>query len=505
MGGEAAAMGREIMLFYEIINKHPAESSALVCQDKMLTYGQLRAEITLWAAHLQSHGVRKGDKVGLFSKNCSEFVIAYLAIIKAGGVVVPFNFQLAAPEVAYIVQDADMKVMVARQKLELDAALQERGCGPLVQLDFDDLRQRTEHAYAAAELDENDNCTIIYTSGTTGYPKGAMLSHRNLVANAHDFTERVLMHSTDKSLCVLPMYHCFAWTVSVSGPLLHGGCIVVQENYTLLDALRLIQKYQINQFAGVPTMIQMFEKGGEPEQLASVRFFISGGASLPQKLAKDFKKKFGKPVQEGYGLSEASPVCTVNPAEKIKIGSIGPQLPNVQVEIRDDNDQSVANGTVGELCVRGANVMLGYLNRPEATAAALRGGWLHTGDLAYRDDEGYIFIVDRLKDMIITGGENVYPREVEEALYTHPAVQENAVVGVPDKLRGQAVCAYVVLKEGQEATKPQLRRFLMERMANYKVPKYFFFCEQLPKNGTGKIMKTALRENAVEDLVNRQN
>ena len=252
-------------------------------------------------------------------------------------------------------------------------------------------------------------------------------------------------------------------------------------------------------------MIQMFEKGAEPKQLASVRFFISGGASLPQKLAKDFKKKFGKPVQEGYGLSEASPVCTVNPAEKIKIGSIGPQLPNVQVEIRDDNDKAVANGTVGELCVRGANVMLGYLNRPEATAAALRDGWLHTGDLAYRDDEGYIFIVDRLKDMIITGGENVYPREVEEALYTHPAVQENAVVGVPDKLRGQAVCAYVVLKEGQEATKPQLRRFLMERMANYKVPKYFFFCEQLPKNGTGKIMKTALRENAIEDLVNRQN
>lgn len=493
------------MLFYEIINKHPADSPALICQDKMLTYGQLRTEITLWAAHLQSHGVRKGDKVGLFSKNCSEFVIAYLAIIKAGGVVVPFNFQLAAPEVAYIVQDADMKVMVTRQKLELDAALQERGCRPLVQLDFDDLRQTTEHAYTAAELNENDNCTIIYTSGTTGYPKGAMLSHRNLVANAHDFTERVLMYPTDKTLCVLPMYHCFAWTVSVSGPLLHGGCIVVQENYTLLDALRLIQKYQIDQFAGVPTMIQMFEKGAEPKQLASVRFFISGGASLPQKLAKDFKKKFGKPVQEGYGLSEASPVCTVNPAEKIKIGSIGPQLPNVQVELRDDNDQAVANGTVGELCVRGANVMLGYLNNPEATAAALRDGWLHTGDLAYRDEEGYIFIVDRLKDMIITGGENVYPREVEEALYTHPVVQENAVVGVPDKLRGQAVCAYVVLKEGQEATKPQLRRFLMERLASYKVPKYFFFCDQLPKNGTGKIMKTALRENAIEDMVNRQN
>ena len=493
------------MLFYEIINDHPAEDPALLCQDKMLTYGEVREAVTLWAAHLQSSGVRKGDKVGLFSKNCNEFVIAYLAIIKAGGVVVPFNFQLAAPEVAYIVQDAGMRVMVTRQKLELDTALQECGCGQLKQLDFEDLRQPVDRDYEAVAMDDNDNCTIIYTSGTTGYPKGAMLSHRNLVANAKDFTQRVLMYSFDKTLCVLPMYHCFACTVSLACPLWHGCCVVVQENYTLAEALRLIQRYKITQFAGVPTMIQMFEKGADSGQLASVRFFISGGASLPQKLAKDFKKKFGKPVQEGYGLSEASPVCTVNPAEKIKVGSIGPQLPNVRVEIRDEDDRRVASGTVGELCVRGDNVMLGYLNRPEETAAALRGGWLHTGDLAYQDEEGYIFIVDRLKDMIITGGENVYPREVEEALYHHPAVQENAVVGVPDKLRGQAVCAYLVLKEGAAATKPQLRRFLMERLASYKVPKYFFFCEQLPKNGTGKVMKTALRENAIEDLVNRQN
>ena len=273
----------------------------------------------------------------------------------------------------------------------------------------------------------------------------------------------------------------------------------------LAEALRLIQRYEITQFAGVPTMIQMFEKGADSGQLASVRFFISGGASLPQKLAKDFKKKFGKPVQEGYGLSELRRSVLLIRLKKSRSDQIGPQLPNVRVEIRDEDDRRVASGTVGELCVRGDNVMLGYLNRPEETAAALRGGWLHTGDLAYQDEEGYIFIVDRLKDMIITGGENVYPREVEEALYHHPAVQENAVVGVPDKLRGQAVCAYLVLKEGAAATKPQLRRFLMERLASYKVPKYFFFCEQLPKNGTGKVMKTALRENAIEDLVNRQN
>lgn len=493
------------MLFNEIINKHPQEAQALICDNTILTYGQLRELVTSWAGTLQKKGIKKGDKVGLFSKNCNEFVIAYLAIIKAGGVVVPFNFQLAAPEVAYIVQDSQMKVMVTKEKMSLDKHLEEINYGELVQLDFDDLYADQDSVYAPVLAQDTDNCTIIYTSGTTGRPKGAMLSHRNLVANAHDFTLRVLMFPEDKALCVLPMYHCFAWTVSVVGPLLHGCCIVVQESYTLIEALRLIEKYQVTQFAGVPTMIQMFEKGALPEQLKNIRFFISGGASLPHKLAKDFKSKFGKPVQEGYGLSEASPVCTVNPAEKIKIGSIGPQLPNVLVEIRDESDEKVPSGIVGELCVQGANVMLGYLNKPEETKQALRKGWLHTGDLAYCDEEGYVFIVDRLKDMIITGGENVYPREVEEALYHHPAVQENAVVSVPDKLRGQAVCVYVVLKEGEEATKPQLRRFLMERLAGYKVPKYFFFCEQLPKNGTGKIMKTVLRENAIEDLVNRQN
>lgn len=262
----------------------------------MLTYGEVREEVTLWAAHLQSSGVCKGDKVGLFSKNCNEFVIAYLAIIKAGGVVVPFNFQLAAPEVAYIVQDAGMRVMVTRQKLELDAALQECGCGPLKQLDFEDLRQPVDRSYEDIAMDDNDNCTIIYTSGTTGHPKGAMLSHRNLVANAKDFTQRVLMYSSDKTLCVLPMYHCFAWTVSVACPLLHGCCIVVQENYTLAEALRLIQRYEITQFAGVPTMIQMFEKGADSGQLASVRFLSV--VVLPYR--KSWQKILRKNLESPY-------------------------------------------------------------------------------------------------------------------------------------------------------------------------------------------------------------
>ena len=331
-----------------------------------------------------------------------------------------------------------------------------------------------------------------------------MLSHKNLVANTREFTSVITMSSEDIGLCVLPMYHCFAWTVSVSGPLFYGACIVIQETYIFKDTMGLIAKHEVNFFAGVPTMIQLFFKGAEAHELANIRCFISGGAPLPQVLAEGFRKKFGKPVQEGYGLSEASPVVTVNPASKVKVGSIGPSLPGVTVMIQDEDGKEMKRGEVGELCVRGDNVMLGYLNLPEETANALRGGWLHTGDLAYKDEDGYIFIVDRLKDMIISSGENVYPREIEEALYTHPLIEEAAVIGIPDKLRGQAVCAYMVLSEGAVLDKKELRKYLMERIAPYKVPREFFFCAQLPKNSTGKILKTALREQALIDMVSRK-
>ena len=492
------------MLFYEIIDKFEADAPALIFHDQVTTYGQLRQKITVWAAYLQEQGLQKGERVGLFSRNCSDFVVAYYAVIKAGGVIVPFNYQLAMPEAAFIIKDAGIRFLITQEPLPLAAALVENGYeGQLRQVVYEDLNGGRAEAYRAPELEEKDNCTIIYTSGTTGKPKGAMLSHANLIHNTYDFTRVVHMYPTDVGFCVLPMYHCFAWTVAVTGPLFHGACVVILEVYTLAAAVELIQKYKISQFFGVPTMFKMFLDGAEPGQMETLRFFISGGAPIPATLCKDFQAKFGKPVEEGYGLSEASPVVTVNPAAKVKTGSIGPCLPNVLTSIRSEKGEELAAGVVGELCVQGDNVMLGYLNRPQETAHAMRGGRLHTGDLAYKDEEGYIFIVDRIKDMIIAAGENVYPREIEELLYQHPAVKETAVIGVPDKLRGQAVAAYVVLKEGQEATKAQLRRFLMGKLANYKLPKYFVFLDQLPKNKTGKILKKALRERSIEDVVSR--
>lgn len=492
------------MLYYQILDKHEAEMPAVIFREEHVNYGQLRDKVQSWAAFLQGQGLKRGERVGLFSKNCSDFVAAYFAVIKAGGIIVPFNYQLAMPEVAYIVKDASITKMIVAAPLDLAAALTESGYQEAVQqFVFKDLDAGKKESYREPVLTENDCCTIIYTSGTTGKPKGAMLSHKNLISNAEDFTMVVSMRKGDKCLCVLPMYHCFAWTTSVTGSLFVGECIVVQDNYTLGQAVDLIDKYQINDFFGVPTMMQMFLDDAPVERLKSLKFFISGGAPLPHKLGRDFLTKFGKPVQEGYGLSEASPVVTVNPPDRIKAGSIGPAIPNVLTQIRNQYDKEVAVGVVGELCVQGPNVMLGYLNNPEATEITLRDGWLHTGDMAYKDADDYIFIVDRLKDMIIAAGENVYPREIEEILYHHTAVKEVAVIGVPDKLRGQAVAAYVVLKPGMVATKPELRKYLRGQLANYKLPKYFFFLSQMPKTQTGKILKKALRERSIADMVGK--
>ncbi|MEG0798406.1 MAG: long-chain fatty acid--CoA ligase [Acidaminococcaceae bacterium] len=494
------------MLYFEIIQTYPSEKKALIFKEQVTTYGQLREQVRKWANFLQAQGVQKGDKIGLLSKNCADFVVAYFAITQAGAVVVPLNFQLTAREVAYIVRDAKLKALVGKQPVPaLEEALAEAGYAqPVVQLTYADLARPTQHEFRTPDLVDSDNCTIIYTSGTTGKPKGAMLSHQNLVTNARDFTKVVRIEANDIALCVLPMYHCFAWTVAVSGQLLHGACIVIQETYLFKDTMKLLAQHRVNAFIGVPTMMQFFVNGALPEELTNIRYFISGGSALPRILAEAFKKKFGKFVQEGYGLSEAAPVVTVNPPEKIKIGSIGLPLPGVEVSLQTAEGTPLATGEVGELCVRGPNVMLGYLNLPAATTEALRGGWLHTEDLAYQDSEGYLFIVDRLKDMIISSGENVYPREIEEVLYTHPQIAEVAVIGVPDKLRGQAICAYLVLKEGAQLTKSAVRKFLLARIAAYKVPREFLFCQQMPKSATGKILKTALREQALVDLLQRK-
>ena len=345
---------------------------------------------------------------------------------------------------------------------------------------FDELAAPEGAELVEYEMNEMSPAAIIYTSGTTGRPKGAMLSQGNIVHNTQDFMSLTPMKEDDVALCVLPMYHCFGWICSVCCNLYIGATLVVQETYQFGDAMSLIKKYRVNTMCGVPTMYQLFVKGAEPENLANFTLFVSGGAALPLVLYDAFAKKFGRHVMEGYGLSEASPVVTFNRINKNKQGSIGASIPNVEVKIVDENFNEVPVGAVGELCVKGPNVMLGYWNRPKETAWTMRNGWLHTEDLCYKDEDGWIFIVDRLKDMIISSGENVYPREVEEVLAAHPDIREAAVVGIPDKLRGQAICAYIVPEDGGIKDKRMIRKYLLSRIA--ASDKFHQDEEQLAKN-----------------------
>lgn len=491
------------MLYYEIIEGKKKNLPAVIFRDKTTTYGELCDNVNKWAAILQSKGVQKGDKVGLFSKNCDDYIIAYFAVIKAGGIIVPFNFQLAAKEVAYIVKDTKMKLLLTRENKEISGALADAGIDwPLLQMTFEDLRGITEvPVLKRVAMHENDCCTIIYTSGTTGRPKGAMLSHKNLVANTVSTQKVINLSDKDRNVTLLPMYHAFAWTGSVSAPLMGGALNVILENFVPSEAIQYLTKYKVTIFLGVPAMLALLIKGVPAEVMQNLRHVITGGAPLPRAVIDTFYEKFKVLPQEGYGLSEASPVCAVNPTGKVKAGSIGVDLPDVELMLQNENGKPIDKvGEVGELCAKGENVMLGYLNHPEETQKVIVDGWLHTGDMAYRDKDGYYFVVDRLKDMIISAGENIYPREIEEELMLHPDIAEASVVGVPDKLRGQCVCAYIVLKAGSQMDKKAVRKYLLGRIATYKVPRECLFVESLPKNNTGKILKKALRERALVDL-----
>jgi len=490
------------MLYYEILENKKPNQTALIFKERVTTFGELCTKVDAWAAVLQSKGVKKGDKVGLFSKNCDDFIVAYFAVIKAGGIVVPFNFQLTPKEIAYIVKDTEMKLLLNREHMQLGGALADIGIDwPLVQLAFADMDKEEHGKLKQVKMNENDCCTIIYTSGTTGRPKGAMLSHKNLISNTLSSQKIIKCDKNDRNVTMLPMYHAFAWTVSVSVGLLGGGTNVILENFVPSEAVQLLIKHKVTTFYGVPAMLALLIRGVPRDIMANLKIVITGGAPLPRTVIDDFYEKFNVLPQEGYGLSEASPVCAVNPIGKVKAGSIGVALPDVELSIMDEKGKFVTTpNEVGELCVKGDNVMLGYLNHSDETAKVIVKGWLHTGDMAYKDEEGYYFIVDRLKDLIISAGENIYPREIEEELMLHPDIAEASVVGIPDKLRGQCACAYIVLKPGSQLDKRLVRKYLLGRIATYKVPRECLFVEGLPKNNTGKVLKKALRERALMDL-----
>lgn len=475
---------------------------ALFWGDDEFTYAQFHSRTRWLAAWLAGEfKVQPGDRVGLWLKNCPEFVPAYFGVLAAGGVVVPINNFLKPDEVGYILNDAGVDVLITdatmAEALPKLTALRAN----LRVIQVEEFAQATTDAsgFVSPARGSGDLAVLIYTSGTTGRPKGAMLSHGNLLHNVASC--RVALNATDldRFVVLLPMFHSFMMTVGVLLPLLTGCAMVLVRS--LHPPKNIVAEILRRRATILPAVPQFFRALANVEAGPDfpLRLCISGGAPLPVEILREFNARMPIPLIEGYGLSEASPVVSLNPlAGPQKAGSIGVPISGVEVNVQDDTGRHLAPGETGEICVRGGNVMLAYWNQPEETAKTLVNGWLRTGDIGHRDTDGYFFITDRKKDMLLVNGINVYPREIEEILYQFPGVKEAAVIGMPDARRGEQPMAFVAATEGATIDEKALLGFVRERLADYKVPRHVRILTTLPRNATGKILKTELRKLAAE-------
>jgi long-chain acyl-CoA synthetase len=510
------------MLLEDSARKHP-ERDAVVLGDTRLSYAQVDAMASQVANLLVSRGIEPGDKVALSCPNLPFFPVIYYGILKAGAVVVPLNVLLKGREIAYHLGDAEAKAYFCFQgtpdlpmgtegKKGFDDAA---GCDHFFMVMADPAApssvegtetlgqalQGQSPAFEPVVTAETDTAVILYTSGTTGQPKGAELSHSNLVMNAITcnrlFGADPSFH--DRHLLTLPLFHSFGSTVQMNAGFSVGATLVLLPRFDAGQAVALLDKEEITFFAGVPTMwwglLQALDDDVDVKKIAgNLRIAVSGGASLPVEIIKQVQERFGVQILEGYGLSETSPVATFSdPDRDPRAGSIGIPIWGVEVKLIDDDWKTVEGADeVGEIAIRGHNIMKGYYNRAEATAEVMKDGWFRSGDLARRDEDGFYYIVDRAKDMIIRGGFNVYPREVEEVLMTHPDVSLAAVVGVPDESHGEEIKAYVILNDGATTTGEELVAWCKDQMAAYKYPRVVDVADSLPMTATGKILKREL-------------
>ncbi|RLD97378.1 MAG: long-chain fatty acid--CoA ligase [Aquificota bacterium] len=512
------------------------ERDALVFFGKRINYRELYRSTLSLAASLQRLGVGKGTRVAFLLPNCPVYPMAYYALLKIGAIVVQLNPMYTPRELNLLLEDSGARMVITLDILafKFEEALEQRLIDKLIvanmkdflpfplnllfplkvrkqpKLDMGRYGDRVENFLPSiketgepepVEIDpEEDVAVFQYTGGTTGISKAAMLTHSNLVANTVQ-TRTWTYRSQDARevvMCVLPFFHVYGMTAAMNVGFYMGSTLVLVPRFEVKEVVHLIKKYKVTMFPGVPTIYVAINQYASDHKvdLSSVEVCISGGAPLPVEVAQEFERITGGKVVEGYGLSEASPVTHANPVwGKRKFGSIGLPFPDTDAKIVDpETGEELSQGEVGELAVRGPQVMKGYWNRPKETAQALRNGWLHTGDMARMDEEGYFYIVDRKKDMIISGGYNIYPREVEEVLYEHPKILEAAVIGVPHEYKGEIVKAYVVLRKGEVVTAEEVIEFCRERLAPYKVPKEVEFANDLPKSMIGKVLRRELKE-----------
>lgn len=522
---------RAALIFGAVAAKLPGQP----LMDAQMPYRVLREAVNRFANALLKLGVKKGDRVAIYLPNCPQFAIAFYGTLKAGGVIAPVNPIYTRPELEFILKDSGAETIIAlsqfypnvqavRGKTKLKNVIvtnikeyfppllktlftlsMEKKQGHRVELAagdhwFQDMLKAESAVAPNLDVKSEDDAVLLYTGGTTGLPKAAELTHANLYANAMQLRAWVpsARQGAETYLTALPMFHSYAMTTCMNNSMLLAGTLILIPNPRDLEhILKSIQAHKPTFYPGVPTMYTAINNFPPTKNydLKSIRACLSGAAGLPVEVAKNFEQLTGARLVEGYGLSEASPVVTANPIfGENRIGTIGIPMPDTDVKLFDveTGEKEVAVGEPGELCAKGPQVMKGYWNQPAETAKTLRDGWLHTGDVAVMEEDGYFRIVDRLKEMIISGGYNIYPREIEEVLFQHPAVLEAAAIGIPDAYRGESAKAFVVLKPGKEATAEELIAFCKENLAPYKVPRKIEFRETLPKTLIGKILRREL-------------
>ena len=515
-----------LSVLIEASAKRYPTKSAFTFMDTTLNFAQVNGAANQVANGLKAKGIQPGDKVALSCFNLPYFPIIYFGILKAGATVVPLSVLLKDEEIAYHLQDSDAKAyfcFVGSPELPMgQMGMAGFNKAPLCEHFFmimpkpempaptegittlGSLMAGQSPQFETVRTSAEDTAVIIYTSGTTGRPKGAELTHSNLMLNAVIAADLGDMTHEDKMIIVLPLFHIFAMTCLMNAGIYRAAHSVLLPRFDAETVFGLMQKHSITLFAGVPTMywglVNYKEDKFDYKTISkNLRLGMSGGAALPVQVLKDFEARFNVPIMEGYGMSEGSPVVTFNHLNAKRIpGSIGKEVWGVEVKIADENDNEVPVGEKGQLLYRGHNVMKGYYKRPEVNKEVLKGGWLHSGDVAIKDEEGFYYIVDRTKDMIIRGGLNVYPREVEETMIKHEAISLVAVIGLPDEKMGEEIKAFVVLTEGKTATPDEIKAWTKDNIAAYKYPRVVEIIDALPMSATGKILKKELRKMEAE-------
>lgn len=498
----SSATGSDSANIVEWLSHHAAQrpdAPAVKQGETVLSYAALDDASARVAGLLDAQGVQPGDHVGLIMPNVGYFPVIYYGILRLGAVVVPTNPLLKSAEISYIWGDAECGTAFVFSSFADDARLAATDVGTqLIEVsagEFDGLLGRQPAVTDIAARRRGDSAVILYTSGTTGHPKGAELSHANIGSNAATSVDTLFRGGPDDVVFGgLPLFHTFGQTCAMNSSVYAGSCLTLLPKFDPDDALALVERDRVSVLAGVPTMYMALLAVEDKHRYdtSSLRLAASGGASLPVEVLHGVEQAYGFTMLEGYGLSETSPVVTFNhPDRPTKPGSIGTPIRGVEARIGDPAGAEVPRGEVGEILVRGENLMKGYWNDPQATAAAMRGDWFATGDLGREDEDGYFFVVDRVKDMIVRNGYNVYPREVEELLYTHPDVAEVAVVGIPDQRHGEEIAAVVTCKPDAQVTEDELREWTRERIAAYKYPRVITF-GTIPKGPTGKMLKRSI-------------